>query len=87
MCSRAPCSAGPAAIILAGGAVIRQVEIRTGAQPYLVRRPAQAAVDIVVALVLLLGLPRHGRTRLWALVLTVLLTWGLWLSGLLDQVP
>jgi hypothetical protein len=46
----------------------------------------QAAVDIVVPLVLVLGLPRHGRTRLWALVLTVPLTWGLWLSGLLDQV-
>jgi hypothetical protein len=72
---------------LLGGAVIRQVEIWTGAQPYLVRRPVQAAVDIVVALVLVLGLPRHGRTRLWALVLTVPLTWGRWLSGLLDQVP
>jgi hypothetical protein len=46
-----------------------------GAQPYLVGRPVQAAV-VVVALVLVLGLPTHARTRLWALVLSVPITLG-----------
>ena len=45
-----------------------------GAQPDLVGRPVQAAV--VVALVLVLGLPTDARTRLWALVLSVPITLG-----------
>jgi hypothetical protein len=39
-----------------------------------VGRPVQAAV--VVALALVLGLPTHARTRLWALVLSVPITQG-----------
>jgi hypothetical protein len=46
-----------------------------GAQPDLVGRPVQAAV-VVVALVLVLGLPTDARTRLWALVLSVPITLG-----------
>jgi hypothetical protein len=78
---------GAAAIVLAGGAVWEQVQTWTGAQPSLVGHPVQAVVDVVIALVLVLGLPTHARTRLWAVALTLPITWALWLSGLLDQVP
>jgi len=37
--------------------------------------PVQAAADVVVAVLLVAVLPRHARTRLWAVVLTVPLTW------------
>jgi hypothetical protein len=78
---------GAAAIVLAGGVVEWQYWIWTGVQPWLVSRPVQFVVDVGTALVLLLVLPRHPRTRLWAVVLTVPITWLLWQSGLLDQVP
>jgi hypothetical protein len=78
---------GAAAIVLAGGAVWERVQTWTGAQPSLVGHPVQAVVDVVIALVLVLGLPTHARTPLWAVALTLPITWALWLSGLLDQVP
>ncbi|GAB4081734.1 hypothetical protein GCU67_12860 [Modestobacter muralis] len=37
--------------------------------------PVQAVVDVVVAVVLVVVLPRDGRTRLWAVALTGPLTW------------
>jgi hypothetical protein len=76
-----------AAFVLVGGEAWRQAEIWTGAQPYLVGRPVQAAADLGVALVLLLVLPRYRSTRLWGLVVTVPLCWLLWLSDALPHVP
>jgi hypothetical protein len=78
---------GVTAIVLAGGAAWWQIEIWTGMQPFLVDRTVQAVVDVVVALVLVVGLPRHVRTRIWASVLTIPLAWVLWLSHLLQQTP
>jgi hypothetical protein len=60
---------------LAGGVLQRQYWIWTGAQPNLVAQPVQAVVDVGVALVLVLVLPRNRRTRLWALALLVPMTW------------
>jgi hypothetical protein len=77
----------PTALVLAGGAVWWQIEVMTGMQPYLVDRPVQAAFEAGTALVLLLALPRHARTRMWAVVLAVPFTWPLWASDLLQQVP
>jgi len=77
----------PTAFVLAGGAVWWQIEVMTGRQPHLVDRPVQAAFEAVTALVLLLALPRHASTRVWAVVLAVPFTWGLWASDLLQQVP
>ena len=57
--------AGTAGIVLAGGAVLGDA----GAHP------VQAVADVAVAGVLAAVLPRHGRTRLWALVLLVPATW------------
>ena len=37
--------------------------------------PVQAVADVAVAAVLVLVLPRDGRTRLWAVALTVPCTW------------
>ena len=37
--------------------------------------PVQAVVDLAVAVVLVVVLPRDGRTRLWAVALTAPLTW------------
>ena len=37
--------------------------------------PVQAVADVVVAVVLVVVLPRDGRTRLWAVALTAPLTW------------
>ena len=51
--------AGTAGIVLAGGAVLGDA----GAHP------VQAVADVAVAGVLAAVLPRHGRTRLWALAL------------------
>jgi hypothetical protein len=81
--SRAPDLTGTGALALLaalavsrGGTAVRVLPgaLLGGAQPYLVGRPVQAAV--VVALVLVLGLPTHARTRLWALVLSVPITLG-----------
>jgi hypothetical protein len=77
----------PTALVLAGGAVWWQIEVMTGMQPYLVDRPVQAAFEAGTALVLLLALPRHVSTRLWAVVFAVPFTWALWASDLLQQVP
>jgi hypothetical protein len=38
-------------------------------------RPVQAVADAVVVLVLTLLLPRHPRTRLWALALVLPTAW------------
>jgi hypothetical protein len=57
--------AGAAGIVLAGGAVLG------GAGAH----PVQAVADVVAAAALVVVLPRHGRTRLWALVLLVPATW------------
>ena len=57
--------AGTAGIVLAGGAVLGDA----GAHP------VQAVADVAVAGVLAAVLPRHGRTRLWALVLLAPATW------------
>jgi hypothetical protein len=79
--------AGLAAIALGGGVVRQQLGIWTGSQPYLMAQPVQAAVDIVVALVLVLALPRHLGTRVWAALLTVPLVWLIWALDLMKQVP
>jgi hypothetical protein len=76
-----------AAIALGGGVVRQQWGIWTGAQPYLSAQPVQAAVDIVVVLVLVLALPQHRRTRLWAIALTVPFVWLIWALDLMRQVP
>ena len=76
-----------AAVVLVGGEAWRQAEIWTGAQPFLVGRPVQATADVVVALVLLLVLPRQRSTRLWAVAATIPLCWLVWLSDLLRHVP
>jgi hypothetical protein len=76
-----------AALVLVGGQAWRQVEIWTGAQPYLMGRPIQAGIDVLVALVLVVGLPAHGRTRLWALASAVPLAWLLALSNLVWHAP
>jgi hypothetical protein len=57
--------AGAAGIVLAGGAVLADA----GA------RPVQAVADVVVAAVLVVVLPRHGHTRLWAPALLLPATW------------
>ena len=79
--------AGLAAIAFGGGVVRQQWGIWTGAQPYLMAQPVQAVVDIVVALVLVVVLPQHLRTRLWAVALTVPLVWLIWALDLMKQVP
>jgi hypothetical protein len=76
-----------AAIALGGGVVRQQWGIWTGAQPYLTAQPVQAAVDLVVTLVLVAALPQHLRTRLWAVALTVPLVWLVWALDLMKQVP
>ena len=76
-----------AAIAFGGGVVRQQIGIWTGSQPYLMAQPVQAAVDIVVALVLVLGLPQHWRTRLWAVALTVPVVWLFWTFDVMRQVP
>ena len=76
-----------AAIAIGGGVVRQQWGIWTGAQPYLMAQPVQAVVDIVVALVLVLVLPLHWRTRLWAVVLTVPAVWLMWTFDVMRQVP
>jgi hypothetical protein len=82
--SRAPDLTGTGALALLAALVVSWAARRSGvlpgallggAQPYLVGRPMQAAV-VVVTLVLVLGLPTHARTRLWALVLSVPITLG-----------
>ena len=50
-------------------------------------QPVQAVVDIVVTLVLVVVLPQHLRTRLWAVALTVPLVWLIWALDLMKQVP
>ncbi len=57
--------AGAAGIVLAGGAVLTDAAAH----------PVQAVADVVTAAALVAVLPRHGRTRLWALVLLVPATW------------
>jgi hypothetical protein len=83
--SRAPDLTGTGALALLAALAVSWAARRSGvlpgallggAQPYLVGRPVQAAVVVVVALVLVLGLPTHARTRLWALVLSVPITLG-----------
>jgi hypothetical protein len=76
-----------AAIALGGGVVRQQLGIWTGSQPYLMAQPVQAAVDIVVALVLVLALPQHWRTRLWAMALTVPVVWLMWTFDVMRQMP
>jgi hypothetical protein len=75
------------AIAVGGGVVRQQLGIWTGSQPYLMAQPVQAAVDIVVALVLVLALPQHWRTRLWAVALTVPAVWLMWTFDVMRQVP
>lgn len=58
---------------LAGGAV-RGVLLSWSGTP-VVLHPAQAVVDVVVAAVIVLVLPRHRLTRVWAAVLVVPLWW------------
>ena len=79
--------AGLAAIAFGGGVVRQQLGIWTGSQPYLMAQPVQAAVDIVVALVLVLALPQHWRTRLWAMALTVPVVWLMWTFDVMRQMP
>ncbi len=76
-----------AALVLVGGQASRQAAIWSGAQPYLLARPVQAGIDVLVALLIVVGLPRHGRTRLWALASVVPLAWLLYLSNLVWHVP
>jgi hypothetical protein len=61
-------------IALAGGSLQRLVHVLAGGLPATAGRPVQAAVDVLVAVVLAVVLPRHRATRVWALVLTVPLT-------------
>ncbi|WP_448613941.1 DUF6518 family protein [Modestobacter sp. URMC 112] len=64
-----------AGIALAGGAVVRQWVAWTGLLPGAAARPVQAAVDVGVALVLVLLLPRRPATRLWAPALVLPMAW------------
>jgi hypothetical protein len=57
--------AGAAGIVLAGGAVLGDAG----------SHPVQAVADVAAAAVLVAVLPRHGRIRLWALVLLLPATW------------
>lgn len=63
-----------AGIALAGGSLQRLGRVLAGDLPAIAGRPVQAAVDVLAAVLLLVVLPRHRATRLWALVLTVPLT-------------
>jgi Family of unknown function (DUF6518) len=56
---------GAAGIVLAGGAVPGDAG----------GHPVQAVADVVVAAALVAVLPRHGRTRLWAVVVLLPATW------------
>jgi hypothetical protein len=76
-----------AATALGGGVVRQQLHIWTGSQPHLMAQPVQAAVDVVVALVLVLALPEHWRTRLWAVALTVPFVWLIWALDLMRHLP
>ena len=63
-----------AGIALAGGSLHRLGQVLAGDLPDVAGRPVQAAVDVLVAVLLVVVLPRHRDTRLWALVLVVPLT-------------
>ena len=63
-----------AGIALAGGSLQRLGQVLAGDLPAIAGRPVQAAVDVLVAVLLAVALPRHRATRGWALVLTVPLT-------------
>ena len=63
--------AAAAGIALAGGSLQRLYWTWTGDLPDSYVEPVQAAVDLVVALLLTVVLPRHRATRLWALVLVL----------------
>ena len=67
--------AAAAGIALAGGSVQRLYLWWRGDLLDAVVRPVQAVVDVVVAVVLVLVLPRHRSTRLWGLVLVVPMAW------------
>ena len=60
---------------LAGGAVVRLWWAWTGVLPDAAARPVQAAVDVGVALLLVLLLPGRPATRLWALALVLPMAW------------
>lgn len=60
-----------AGIALAGGSLQRLGQVLAGDQPSIVGRPLQASVDVLVALLLTVVLPRRRDTRLWALALVV----------------
>jgi hypothetical protein len=64
-----------AGVTLTGGAVRQLVWTWTGVLPDALGRPVQAAADVAVVLVLTLLLPRHLRTRLWAVALLLPMAW------------
>ena len=57
--------AGAAGIVLAGGVVLGDAG----------SHPVRAVADVAAVAVLVAVLPRHGRIRLWALVLLLPATW------------
>ncbi|MGY2065449.1 DUF6518 family protein [Blastococcus sp. SYSU DS0619] len=78
----ASCRPGPAAgavLALAAGTALVNGAVRglwlewTGSD--VVLHPVQAVVEVVVALVVVLALPRHRSTRLWALGLLLPMAW------------
>ncbi|MCZ2857889.1 DUF6518 family protein [Blastococcus sp. VKM Ac-2987] len=77
--TRRPGPAAGAVLALAAGTALANGALRgvwlerTGSD--VVLHPVQAAVEIVVALVVVLVLPRHRSTRLWALGLLLPMAW------------
>ena len=64
-----------AGVTLTGGAVQELAWTWTGVLPEGSGRPVQAAADVAVVLLLVLAVPRHRRTRLWAVVLVLPMAW------------
>jgi hypothetical protein len=60
-----------AGIAVAGGSLQQLWWTWTGDFPDMAARPVQVAVDVLVAVLLTLVLPRHHGTRIWALLLVV----------------
>ncbi len=68
--------AGIAGIALAGGSLQRLHLAASGLLVESATRPVQAAVDLLVAAVIVLVLPLHRATRLWGLALLVPMAWA-----------
>jgi hypothetical protein len=64
-----------AALPFSGGALHRMWLATMGSVPSFVTRPVQAALEVAVAIGVVLWLPRTRRARLWAALALVPVTW------------